>query len=109
MDGREPVQTTDYEYDEDGRLRRSICTSEPRWTEQDRAEVLAYEYYQSLFCPCGCGLKFEDTTSNEEKGPQFRASFITCRARMAVIDQQDEAAKAQSPYDRARLWSARKV
>ncbi len=58
---------------------------EPRWTEQDRAELLALDLFRSLKCPCGCGLDMADTTSQEDGGPQFVASRVICRARLALI------------------------
>jgi len=81
-------------------------TREPRWTEQDRAEVIALARYRAGLCPCGCGHQAADTLSHEETGPQFKASHVACRARMELIDAQNAAAssKQPSPYLAARLW-----
>lgn len=82
---------------------------EPVWTEQDRAEVLAYQLFKDLLCPCGCGQKTEDSLSSEVSGPQFRARRVACRARMAIIDAQDAANQDQNPYAAARLWTVDKI
>ncbi|AGL13883.1 hypothetical protein [Actinoplanes sp. N902-109] len=90
---------------------RSVTIREPVWTEQDRAEILALAAYRDSLCPCGCGLKVEDTTSREQDGPQFRASRVTCRARMALIEAQRAATQdldKPSPYIPARLWRVEK-
>lgn len=87
-----------------------MTTRESVWTEQDRAEVLALQLYRNALCPCGCGLKSEDTLSDETDGPSFRAHRIACRARMVLIDAQDRvAADTKNPYGPARLWTVEKI
>jgi hypothetical protein len=86
-----------------------VTVKESAWTEQDRAEMIALKIYQDSFCPCGCGQKSEDSLSDEVSGPGFRAKRIACRARMAIIDAQEEAAKTTSPYAGARLWTVDKI
>lgn len=84
-----------------------MTTRESRWTEQDRAEILALAIHRAEMCPCGCGHKAADTTSHEETGPKFQASRVACRARMALIDARRAAnsdPKNPSPYAEARLW-----
>lgn len=95
---------TEYEYDDAGRLIRSVTTTEPTWTEQDRAEILALDAYRATLCPCGCGHALADTTANEETGPQFSVNYVSCHARMELIDAQNAASKGDSPYTTARLW-----
>ena len=83
-----------------------MTTREPRWTEQDRAEILALAFYRHQLCPCGCGHKAADTMSPETTGPTFVASRQVCRARLALIDAQNKATNPDkpSPYIPARLW-----
>lgn len=45
------VVSTTYEYDEHDRLVRSIAS--PAWTDDDRALMLALEYYEGQLCLCG--------------------------------------------------------
>lgn len=85
---------------------RTVAVSEPAWTEQDRAEILALAAYRDSLCPCGCGLESADTLSHEETGPQFRATRVACRARMKLLDEQQAA--PESPYQSARLWRVEK-
>lgn len=101
---------TEFEYDDDGRLVRSVTTRDREWTEQDRAEALALKAYRSSFCPCGCGYPIADTTSHEETGPQFVAEKTICRARLALVEAQralSDSDKKQSATVEARLWSVR--
>lgn len=80
-----------------------MTTREPEWTEQDRAEVLALALYRAEYCPCGCGQRYEDTTSPEETGPQFVATRVVCRARLALLEAQ-KAAQTEDVIGGARLW-----
>ncbi|MGW5556848.1 hypothetical protein ACWER9_06450 [Micromonospora sp. NPDC003944] len=86
---------------------RSVTTREPEWTEQDRAEVLALALYRAEFCPCGCGQRYVETTSDEETGPQFTADRVVCRARLALLEAQ-KAAATQDVVGGARIWRVRK-
>jgi hypothetical protein len=79
------------------------------WTEQDRAEVLALQLYRDSFCPCGCGLKAEDTLAPEESGPGFVVNQITCQARIVILEEQRAAAEKRGTDNAAaRLWSVDK-
>lgn len=92
---------TEYEYDGDGRVARTVTTREPRWTEQDRAEILALALYRTWLCP-KCGGLLEDCTSHEDTGPEFRVRRVRCRATDDLLAEQ-----AGSNIDRpeAVLWS----
>jgi hypothetical protein len=93
-------------YDRRGRLLRSVTTSEPEWTEQDQADILALAVYRSRRCPCGCGYLEADTTSHEETGPRFAASRTTCRARLALLEAQAGADEGKNTrHTAARLWT----
>jgi hypothetical protein len=84
-----------------------VTTSEPAWTEQDRAEILALALYRSWLCPCGCGQLVEDTTADEAtSGVSFAVTRSTCRARLALLEAQRAAdqGKQPSPNAPARLW-----
>jgi hypothetical protein len=102
---------TEHEYDETGRLVRSVTTREPEWTEQDIGEMHALTVFRAtLLCPCGCGFLLADTTSHEETGPRFQVSRTLCRARKELIEQQTAHARsfdqnAPDPIPTARLWS----
>lgn len=100
MDGREPAEITEHEYDGE-RLVRSVTTREPLYTEQDRAELHALGVYRDGLCPA-CGGPLDECTSHEATGPKFRPSWLLCRRR----DELSIAQKA-SGYERpeAQVWS----
>ncbi len=72
--------------------------------------MLALDLFRALKCPCGCGQDMADTTSDEAGGPQFVASRVICRARLALIEAKRGAddPKNPSPYAGARLWQVEK-
>lgn len=100
--------TTRHVRDRRGRVVRSVTTSEPRWTEQDRAEVLAWRAYQDRLCPL-CGGPREVCTSHEETGPQFKAAVsAVCRVTLAKLELyrgMTDDGKKSLPNERAYLWS----
>lgn len=107
LEGREPAGVTEHEYDDAGRLIRSVTTREPEWTEHDLADLLALAEYRSWLCPCGCGFLEDDTHSHESTGPQFKAHRTTCRASLELIEQQRAREKAKEGGDEnraARVW-----
>lgn len=86
-----------------------VATSEPRWTEQDRAEVLALAAYRDNLCPL-CGGPLDRCTSHEETGPAFRAEVrATCRVTAAKLESQramTDSGKKPMPTDAsAYLWT----
>jgi hypothetical protein len=111
FDGREPVTVTEYEYDGDGRITRSVATTESAWTEVDRAEMFALaEFRSSILCPCGCGFLAADTLANEKLGPvpTFTATRVVCRARAARLEAAagvDDPKKPPPPSAGARIWT----
>jgi len=52
--GWEPTVVTDYFYDADGRLIRSVATSEVEWDDDERAKILALVRCERMTCS-GCG------------------------------------------------------
>jgi hypothetical protein len=105
LDGREPEQVTVYEYDSGGRVVRSVTTCEPRWTEQDRAEMLALGVWRDGLCPL-CRRPLSVCTSHEQDGPQFEASFTACRSTLAILEKQRGVYQKPSENRPAHLWSA---
>ncbi|TBL44237.1 hypothetical protein EYA84_01995 [Verrucosispora sp. SN26_14.1] len=108
LGGWEPITTTEYEYDESGRLVRSWSQPESEWDQDQQAWVDAWAEYRAQRCPCGCGQRYADVTSEEEGGPQFVADRKVCRARLALLEAQ-KAAETQDVIGGARLWQVRMV
>lgn len=74
----------------------------------DRAEVLALALYRSSLCPGGCGHPIDETTSHEDKGPQYDAKSTTCRA-CAELAVSQRAAAENNPDSPAQLWQVVKL
>ncbi len=111
LEGREPAQVTEHEYDEQGRLIRSITTSEPTWTEEDLAEVMALQEWRDSLCPC-CGLPSAKVNGHEKDAPPIRISRVTCWARKTELEtraawEKGRTSNGQNPLppgDRAIMW-----
>lgn len=58
-----------------------MTTREPRWTETDRAEVIALGRYRSNLCP-KCGQPLEVCTANEgdPRAAKFDVVWRVCNA-----------------------------
>lgn len=84
-----------------------MTTREPRFTEQDRAELIALSLYREGLCPL-CKRPIEICTSHEETGPGFVASYTACRATLAILAEQraqtDDGRKPR-PNAPAYLWT----
>jgi len=59
--GRQRKSVTTYEYDENGRLVRSVTVHDPEWTEEDYGWAAAEESNRAALCPGGCGHPLEET------------------------------------------------
>ena len=108
MEGREPVEVTEHDY-ENGVLVRSVTTREPLWTEQDTAEILALGEYRAGLCDC-CGLPKSMTWVHERDAPRFIVSKRYCLARRTLVESQvafDNDGKDAKPEHRALRWSIR--
>lgn len=103
------MTVTEYEYDDAGRLVRSRSQPESEWDQQQQAWALALIQFRAERCPCGCGQRWVDTTSHEDGGPEFKASKVVCRARLALLEAQDPTAKTKTLLSASRVWTVRKV
>lgn len=109
--GREPAEITIYEYDDDGRLTRSVTTREPRWTEEDIAWALAGIEEQADRCP-KCSLPLSETTAMNDGEPVHVYKVPKpkrCHGCDARIKAQDEDAKMPSKRPDARMWVVEEV
>lgn len=59
--GRQRRSVTEYEYDDTGRLVRSVTVHDAEWTEEDRAWAQALRAHESRLCG-GCGEHLEEST-----------------------------------------------
>lgn len=107
MEGREPVEVTEYVRDAAGRVVRATTTREPLWTEQDTAEMLALVEYRDGLCDC-CGLPKAVTQVDERVAPRFVVSKKYCLARRTLIESQvafTDNGKDLKPAYQALRWS----
>lgn len=107
MEGREPVEVTEYERATDGNIVRATATREPLWTEQDTAEMLALTEYRESLCDC-CGLPKAMTQGEERDAPRFVVSKKYCLARRTMIESQlalTNNGKDIKPAYQALRWS----
>jgi hypothetical protein len=102
------VTETRYVYDRRGRLLRSITTREPRFTEQDRSELVALALYRDGLCPL-CGRPLRVCTAPEDTGPQYDVTWQVCGATRAKLEQQRAVytPDAKHPNREAHLWGTR--
>lgn len=84
-----------------------MTTREPRFTEQDRGELLALAEYKAGLCPL-CGQLLDICTSHEQGGPQFAAEYTVCRATLTRLEIQramSDGGKKEVPNHPAYLWA----
>jgi hypothetical protein len=81
-----------------------VTVREPRFTEQDRAELLALQLYRDGLCPA-CGRPLEVCTAPEETGAKFDVSWQVCNATRTLLEAQRGAYEdKQHPNAPAHLW-----
>lgn len=85
-----------------------MTTTEPEWTDQDRAEILALAEYRDSLCDC-CGLPKAMVWVHERDAPKFVVSKFPCQARKVLnISQAAYFGKDQpTPSQQALRWSVR--
>jgi hypothetical protein len=96
LNGWEPAQATDYEYDGDGRLLRAVTRREPEWDDEQRASMLALHAYQSSLCG-GCGGWLPDTTGDETDVSYVATDPVRCLRCTAISIQAKEYAEQDHP------------
>src|SRR3954471_6198450 len=65
--GRSVRTVTEHEHDDNGRLIRSVATTEPLWTDEDRDLLLALLAEEAEECT-GCGQPLAQTTDPANRG-----------------------------------------
>jgi hypothetical protein len=106
LNGWEPREVTEHEYDDAGRCVRSVTTREVEWDEDERAWALALLELEADACP-GCHGRMSETTAPEAEGKYVSPAPTRCHMCTAI-------SAAQSTYHdnpnvrhtSALLWSA---
>lgn len=112
--GWEPVTTTEYHYDSEGRLLTAITTRESEWSAVDVAALDALADYHGGFSPCGHS-RDSLWDSNKAQQPKFVGVFDVCLECQAVERSQhvqakkDKNSKPEQLLASARLWRSHQM
>jgi hypothetical protein len=83
LDGWEPLQRTEYEYDRNGRMVASTTVREQEWDEEQQSLMLALHAYRANVHEA-CGHYLPDATEGEDDwvtDDPIRCHACTARAR----------------------------
>lgn len=91
-----------------------MATTEPTWTEQDYAEVMALGEYRDGLCPC-CGFPASKVNAHEREFPGVVVSRTKCFARETLALSQaawesgltENGKKSLPPSAGAVMWGMR--
>lgn len=90
FDGWEPVEVHDHEYDETGRLIRTVVTREPEWDEDQRLWMLGLTLREASECH-RCGGSLHETTDYQWKWqPSPPTVCFRCVALAASAHEYDK-------------------
>lgn len=79
LDGWEPVTVSEHEYDDAGRLLRTVTRREPEWDDEQRAWMDAWLLYKSGVHEA-CGHYLPDSTATEAEDGYVAELPIRCHA-----------------------------
>lgn len=106
LNGWEPRSETVYEYDDSGKLLRSVTTVEPEWDEDERAWAIALLELDADTCP-GCGGMLTDTTAPDAEGKYVASAPTRCHKCTAIsVAQSSYHDNPNVRHTSALLWSA---
>lgn len=104
--GRQVQASTEYTYDEGGRVVQAVTTWEPRWLDDDVAWARAYLREKADRCP-GCRLPLSETTAMHDGDPVHVYKVPPprrCHGCDARIKAQDEHSKKGTVREQALMW-----
>jgi len=100
FDGWEPVEETVYEYDEQGRLVRSVTTRDSEWDDEQQGWMLALAVWRANRCP-NCGRDIRECT--DESADWHVPPPTRCHVTTALAIAQQQYYR-DSPHPHALLW-----
>ena len=92
--GWEPRTVVEYQYD-NGRVSRTISTTESEWDDTERAWMLALHVYNTDRCQ-GCGGRWSETTDPENEDA-YTTDAIRCHACTARSIAVNASSKVLHP------------
>lgn len=105
--GWEPRRVTTFEYDDAGRVVRSVTVTEPEWDDEQRELVYALAQYEASLCP-GCGGDLAETTSPEAEYGYTRAGPERCYRCQMLAMYQEADGEAKTPQPDSLLYGLRR-
>lgn len=97
--GWEPQTLTRYEYDDQGRIRHTVSTTETEWDDTQQAWMIAYHLYEADRCS-GCGGRWSETTDrkNEEAYVTEAIRCHSCTARAIAHEAAQNVHQPSAVY-----------
>lgn len=89
MLGRRRVSVTVYEYDDDGRLVRSVTTHDPEFLDEDLGYGKAHRRNEMDLCPT-CRMPLSETTDPDNEGRYEVPPPIRCHACTPIQHSMQE-------------------
>lgn len=105
LDGWEPVEVSEHEYDDDGRLIRTVTRREAEWDDHERAWMDAWLLYRSNVHDA-CGHYLPDSTAGEDDWVADKP--IRCHACTARAAAYKRIEAAGNQYPEALLFPVKK-
>lgn len=96
-----------YEYDEEGRVARTVSQSEPEWNDDDRADMEALAALESDECS-GCGHPLSETTTSNFYEDYEVPAPRRCQACTAVMVKQTLLDAQKPEHPGALRWQVSK-
>lgn len=90
--GWEPTETHVHEYDESGRLVRTVVTRDPEWDDLEREKMQALAQYESGVCECGLHESVAAEDPDLELVPRYCPTCAGIATAMRVVHANDDVA-----------------
>lgn len=115
LDGWEPTEVTAYEYDETGRLARSVTTRGVEWDEVERGWLLALDLYEAGLCKrCGVPLAESLDADHDPDNPDAPYHYVAdqpaaCNHCLVLVRSERAWSKLREADAPALIHTARLV
>lgn len=102
--GWEPTEVHDHEYDDAGRLVRTVVTRESEWDDSERDKMQGLAEYESEICACGFHRSVADQDPDMEitrRRCPLCAGLAQSMRQIAAADEKAVAALGKDPAPEA--------
>ncbi|MFS3128672.1 hypothetical protein ACLM5J_09730 [Nocardioides sp. Bht2] len=90
--GWEPIEVHEHEYDEAGRMVRTVVTREAEWTDAERSKMLALAQFDREVCDCGLHRSIADADPHLEMQERVCPVCAASAKNYRLIEDRDEKA-----------------